>query len=96
MGPTPTFASNADTGFLITGRLIDSQGQPIIAADVIAYVTSEEESIAETESQEDGSWVLKLEQLPEEVTVRNHRYHFAYQEIEINAVHGPQGNLVDL
>jgi len=83
--PTPIFASGVESGFLITGRLFDPQGQPIVAAEISAHIPDEEEAIAEVESQEDGSWVLALDQVPEEVSVHIHRYHFVDQVIELDA-----------
>jgi len=82
--PTSTSASEAESGFLITGRLLDSQGQPIIAAEVSAHVPDEEEAIAEAESQDNGSWRLVLDHIPEEVSVHIHRYHFVDQVIELD------------
>ena len=64
--PEPTLASEVESGYLITGRLFDPQGQPIVAAEISAHLPDEEEKIAEAESQEDGSWALVLDQVPEE------------------------------
>jgi len=83
--PTPTFATETESGFLITGRLFDPQGQPIVAAEVSAHVPNEEEAIAEAESQEDGSWLLVLDHVPEGASVHIHRYHFVDQVIELDA-----------
>jgi len=83
--PTPTFATETEPGFIIAGRLFDPQGQPIVAAEVSAHVPNEGEAIAEAESQEDGSWVLVLDHVPEEASVHIHRYHFVDQVIELDA-----------
>ncbi len=81
--PTSTFASDVESGFLISGHLIDPQGQPIVAAEVSAHLPDEEEVIAKAESQDDGSWNLALDHVPEDLSVRIHRYHFVDQEIEL-------------
>ena len=81
--PTSTFASDVESGFLISGHLIDAQGQPIVAAEVSAHLPDEEEVIAKAESQDDGSWNLALDHVPEDLSVRIHRYHFVDQEIEL-------------
>ncbi|MBL6982586.1 MAG: ArsB/NhaD family transporter [Anaerolineales bacterium] len=44
----------------------------------------EKEAIAKAESQEDGSWVLVLNHVPEKVSVHIQRYHFVNQEIDLN------------
>jgi len=83
--PGPTFASEAESGFLITGSLFDPQGQPIVAAEISAHLPDEDEAIAEAESQEDGSWGLVLDYVPGEVSVHIQRYHFVDQVIELDA-----------
>jgi len=83
--PGPTLASEVESGYLITGRLFDPQGQPIVAAEISAYLPDEEEAIARGESQEDGSWGLVLDYVPEEVSVQIQRYHFVDQVIELGA-----------
>lgn len=59
--------------FVITGRIVDSQEQPVVDADVIAHLLSEEaeitEPLGETNTLEDGSFTLRLNELPEETTV---------------------------
>ena len=70
-------------GFSITGRLADLQGQPVVAAEVSAHLPGEDEPLAEAESQEDGSWTLLLQSVPDSpLTVRVERHHFDMEEIE--------------
>jgi len=83
--PTQIFSKESESGFLITGRLLDSQGQPIAAAQVSAHGSDEDGAIAEAESQSDGSWTLLLDHVPIGVSVHIHRYHFVDQVIELDA-----------
>ncbi len=74
----------AASDFLITGRLIDEQGQPVVAAEVAAIVPGEVEPIAEAESQEDGTWSLFLPEAPDaELIVEISRAHFSTVELEL-------------
>ena len=43
-------------GYVIAGRLIDGQDQPVPEAHVSAQLPDQEEPLAETKSQEDGNW----------------------------------------
>jgi Na+/H+ antiporter NhaD/arsenite permease-like protein len=64
-------------GFLISGQLEDVQRQPVVAAEIRAMSSAQEEPLGEAESQEDGSWSLWLDELPEdELHIEIHRYHF--------------------
>jgi Na+/H+ antiporter NhaD/arsenite permease-like protein len=72
-------------GYLISGRLIDAQSQPVVAAEVSAHVSGETEPMAEAESQEDGSWSLLLSALPEQkLTITIERHHFETQTVSLN------------
>jgi hypothetical protein len=55
---------NEGPGYVIAGRLIDSQGQPVPEAHISAHLPDQEEPLAETESQEDGNWGLILVEEP--------------------------------
>ncbi|MBE9523976.1 MAG: ArsB/NhaD family transporter [Chloroflexi bacterium] len=83
--PTQIFSKESESGFLITGRTLDSQGQPVVAAEVSAHVPDEGEAIAEAESQGDGSWALLLDHVPKGVSVHIHRNHFVDQVIELDS-----------
>jgi hypothetical protein len=50
--------------FVVTGQLVDAQGQPVAGAEVSAYSPDEEEALATIESQEDGGWSLVIDDLP--------------------------------
>ena len=73
-------------GYVIAGKLVDNQGQPVVEALVTANMPGEEEPLAETESQEDGNWALVLAQEPEAgLTVVIRRPHFQTEIIELSA-----------
>jgi hypothetical protein len=48
----------------IVGRVIDSQGVPVLDAEVTAITASQTEPLAEAQSQEDGTWVLDFPEIP--------------------------------
>jgi Na+/H+ antiporter NhaD/arsenite permease-like protein len=84
-------ASHADTteeetgGYLITGHLVDAQGQPIEGAMIEAHIPDEAEPVAEAESQDDGYWTLLLPEIPNEesLTVSIERPHFTTQVLNL-------------
>ena len=67
------------TQYVITGRLLDTQEQPIVDADIIALPEGETsetaEPIAETHSLEDGSFALRFDELPPESTYLTFESH---------------------
>jgi Na+/H+ antiporter NhaD/arsenite permease-like protein len=76
----PAQASMQREGFFISGELVDGQNQPVSGAQITALLPGNEQPIAETESQEDGSWTLEVTQVPEEeLLVRFRRPHFKMQ-----------------
>ena len=63
--------------FEISGVLVNQQGEAIVAGKVRAYLNPEGEPVAETESQEDGSWLLIFSEPPtEQVVISIERHHF--------------------
>ncbi len=50
--------------FVIVGRLLDPQEQPVVEALIQGTFPASQEPFAETLSQEDGSWQLGLAELP--------------------------------
>jgi Na+/H+ antiporter NhaD/arsenite permease-like protein len=54
-----------DNAYIIAGRLIDSQDQPVVGGRVTVGIPGEEEPVEETESQGDGNWALMLDEQPE-------------------------------
>ncbi len=68
--------------YLLAGRLLDPQGRPVSGAEVALHRTGEDNPLAATESQEDGSWALRLADLPEgPLTLTIERPH--YQGVEM-------------
>lgn len=49
---------------VIVGRVLDSQGVPIVDAEVQAFLDQQSEPLTEALSQEDGSWVLEFRETP--------------------------------
>jgi Na+/H+ antiporter NhaD/arsenite permease-like protein len=71
-------------GYLIEGRLLDAQDQPVVGAVVQAHASGEGEPLAEAESQEDGYWVLLLPEISEEsLTITIERPHFESQVLRL-------------
>lgn len=72
--------------YVITGRLIDSQGQPVEAANVRAFEGNQVEPLAEVESQDDGTWSLLLPSVPQDkLEVHIQRAHFEEQSLGLGA-----------
>ncbi len=75
-----------DSGqYVITGLLLDTQEQPVVDAEIVIYPRQESgetaEPLAETHSLEDGSFALRLSELPPESAVLAiESHHFATQE----------------
>lgn len=81
---TPSYAQNPREGYFISGQLLDPQGQPINEAVITATLPDEVEPLAETESQEEGTWVLVLAELPQEdIYISFERPHFQPTTIKL-------------
>lgn len=79
--PLPPAAAQGGT-YLLAGRLLDPQGQPVAEAEVALHRAGEDNPLAVTESQEDGSWALRLAELPDgPLTLTIERPH--YQPVEM-------------
>jgi len=95
--PHANGAGGQTEGYLVTGRLVDLQGQPVEAAEVSAHATVEaaevsaggspedgDPPLARAESQEDGSWSLLLPAIPEKsLVVTIERHHFQTQTVSL-------------
>ena len=78
--------------YLITGQLLDTQGQPIAGAKVVLTAEGTEESLVEVESQEGGGWTLPLAELPQRpLTITISRPHFSPASLTLHS-----GDLVQL
>jgi Na+/H+ antiporter NhaD/arsenite permease-like protein len=74
---TPGYAQNSREGYLISGQLLDPQDQPVNEAHVSATIPSKTEPLDEAESQEEGTWVLVIPELPQEdIHITIERPHF--------------------
>ncbi|MGD8583864.1 MAG: ArsB/NhaD family transporter [Chloroflexota bacterium] len=70
--------------YIIAGRLIDNQNQPVPEAHITAHLPGQDEPLGETESQEDGNWRLDLEKEPVaglQVTIE--RPHFKSEAVTL-------------
>ncbi len=57
-------AQESRGAFIITGRLTDEQGVPVVDAEISAHRSGDDEPFAETASQEDGTFALVFEERP--------------------------------
>jgi Na+/H+ antiporter NhaD/arsenite permease-like protein len=81
----PVAAQEAESGTLIiTGSVLDSQGQAVPETEISLKVGEAIEPYATTESLEDGTWVLHLESLPPgKLKLEVSRAHFESAVIEL-------------
>jgi Na+/H+ antiporter NhaD/arsenite permease-like protein len=71
--------------FVVTGRLVDGQAQPVVGAEVSAWLPGDDQPLVTVESQEDGSWELSLESQPETgLTLTIERHHFKSEEVKLD------------
>jgi len=69
----------------VSGRLVDSLGEPVHEAEVSILIDGGQKPLAEVESQSDGSFLLDLPPAPvESVVVAVHRAHFYPIEVHLN------------
>ncbi len=84
----PSQAAQTEPGqalFLISGQLVDNLDQPIPAAEIKLQAGGADQPLAEAESQENGSWSLKLTEPPPETAVLHiERAHFQTLEIPLD------------
>jgi Na+/H+ antiporter NhaD/arsenite permease-like protein len=71
---------------VIVGRVIDSQGVPVVDAEVLALPDQQSEPMAEAVSQEDGSWVLEFREIPfTQLRIVIEHPHFNTQTINLQS-----------
>lgn len=71
---------------VIVGRVVDSQGVPIVDAEILAITSQQEEPLAEDQSLEDGSWVLAFPEMPlNDLQIEIAHSHFSTQTIDLQA-----------
>jgi Na+/H+ antiporter NhaD/arsenite permease-like protein len=63
--------------YVITGRLVDNQGQPIPSGTISAHTTPDGGLLGEAESREDGYWTLAIHEAPQgAITISVEKPHF--------------------
>ena len=73
-----------ESNYVIVGQLVDSQNQPVSEAHVKGFLTGQETPIAESESQDDGSWRLGFGEVPQtDIHIEIYHPHFKPEEIII-------------
>ena len=78
------YAQNPRADYFISGQLLDPQDQPINEASITATIPDETETLGEAESQEEGTWVLVLAELPQEdIYITFDRPHFQTTTIKL-------------
>jgi len=69
---------------VIFGRAVDPQGEPVELAVIKAISVGEDEPMIETESQEDGSWILAFNEIPhQDIEIYVEHPHFYPQVIKL-------------
>ncbi len=81
----PVRAQEQVGGASVSGRVLDSLGEPVHDAEVLALVGKPGTAVAETTTQQDGSFLLDLPQGDYgALTIEMARPHFEEQEIELH------------
>lgn len=84
-GLAPRTAQGQSGDYLLTGRLEDGQGGVVEEAKIRLRAAGQSDPVAQTESQEDGSWSLTLPSLPEQGwELELDRSHFSAERIELD------------
>lgn len=79
-------ASQGQGEYVITGQLVDTQGQPVQEAHISAKLPGAREPLVEADSQEDGSWTIILPQVPpNDLLIEIDRPHFASQIVALRS-----------
>ena len=69
---------------VIVGEVLDTQGVPVVDAEIAAISSVQDEPLAETQSQEDGSWVLTFPEMPlSDLQIEVAHSHFQTQYINL-------------
>ncbi len=79
-------AEEPDPSRLITGNVLDRQGQPVEEAQVTVSAAPEDEPLAQTITQPDGRYALLLPKtIPDKLVVHIERTHFQETQIELDS-----------
>jgi len=69
---------------VVVGEVLDSQGVPVVDAEIMAVSSVQQEPLAEAQSQEDGSWVLTFPEIPlQDLQIEVAHSHFSTQYIDL-------------
>jgi Na+/H+ antiporter NhaD/arsenite permease-like protein len=81
---SPSGVQGEAVELVVIGRVIDSQGVPVVDAEVIAIIDQQSEPLSETISQEDGTWVLEFPVRPlDELHIVIEHPHFQTLTVKI-------------
>jgi Na+/H+ antiporter NhaD/arsenite permease-like protein len=81
-----TEAQQASALPVITGIILDRQGQPVTGADVTLSATSGGKILAEATTQPDGRYALLLpKEIPSTLVIHIERAHFESTDVEVDA-----------
>lgn len=83
--PPAQAQTEQDAPFLVSGSLLDPQGQPVSGAHVSAEAPGQTEPLSEAESQDDGAWTLSLTTAPDDLTLVFERPHFEPTSVALDA-----------
>lgn len=83
--PPAQAQTEQDAPFLLSGSLLDPQGQPVSGAHVSAEAPGQTEPLAEAESQDDGAWTLSLATAPDDLALVFERPHFEPTTVRLSA-----------
>ena len=73
----PPAYSQTTEGLTLSGRLVDGQGQAIVAGEILVFLNEQPEPALTAESQEDGSWFAVLPEQPiETLALEIERAHY--------------------
>ncbi len=78
-------AQEKEFALVVFGQVYDPQGQPVVDARVHAIAPGGEEPVAETESLEDGSWILPFADIPtQSLELKVEHPHFEPQALRFD------------
>ena len=70
--------------FVVTGGVLDAQGQPLMGAEAQLILVGEAEALDRTETSEEGLWSLQIPEVPDGVLVIDvDRLHFKHEAIRL-------------
>jgi Na+/H+ antiporter NhaD/arsenite permease-like protein len=83
-GLQPDPAEAQEDQFVVTGRVMDTHGQPLAGAEVALLRIGDEEPLDRTETTEEGLWSLRTNAIPDgELAIEVERLHFRSDVIRL-------------